>query len=285
MLLNPNNPALIFTDLDGSLLDHESYSFHPANELLKRLEKENIPVIPVTSKTFAEVDKLRIKLNNCHPFIVENGAAIVIPKKYFSSKPKGSYEKSGFWIIANTQSRHYWNSLLKQKAKIFAGEFESFSSIVSAEGYQGIQALTGLSLEQAELSNNRDFSEPIHWLGSEARKQAFITTMTAAGASLTQGGRFLSLGGNDNKGNAILQLTQLYQQDQALSLIHTLAIGDSKNDITMLDTATSAIIIRSKAHSIPSLSRDKNLITSDAFGPEGWAESVSFWLTNYYGNR
>ena len=285
MLLNPNNPALIFTDLDGSLLDHESYSFHAANELLKRLDNGNIPVIPVTSKTFAEVEKLRIKLNNYHPFIVENGAAIVIPKNYFSSRPKGSYENSGFWIIANTESRHYWNSLLKQKAKIFAGEFESFSSIVSAQGYQGIQALTGLSLEQAELSNNRDFSEPIHWLGSEARKQAFITTMTAAGASLTQGGRFLSLGGNDNKGSALLQLTQLYQQDQALSLIHTLAIGDSKNDITMLDAATSAIIIRSKAHSIPSLSRDRNLITSHAFGPEGWAESVSFWLTNYYGNR
>lgn len=285
MHLNPSNPALIFTDLDGSLLDHDNYSFSAAISLLSRLESENIPVIPTTSKTLAEVENLRIKLNNYHPFIIENGAGIAVPKNYFSKRPEGSYEKSGFWVIANTKPRQYWNSLLQENAKNFAGEFDTFSSIVSAKGYQGIQAITGLSLDQAALSNNRYFSEPIHWLGSDVRKKAFIKTMTKAGASLLQGGRFLSLSGDFNKGDALLHLTQLYQQDQALSLIHTLAIGDSNNDITMLDAASSAIIIRSKAHPIPTLTREKNVMTSHNFGPEGWAESVSFWLTNYFRNR
>ncbi|MGB2374896.1 MAG: HAD hydrolase family protein, partial [Porticoccaceae bacterium] len=72
---NPaNQSALIFTDLDGSLLDHDSYSFEPAKNLLLELESAAIPVIPITSKTFAEVKNLRIKLGNQHPFIVENGA-------------------------------------------------------------------------------------------------------------------------------------------------------------------------------------------------------------------
>ena len=73
---------LIFTDMDGSLLDHHSYSFKPAVEMLDKLEIQGIPVIPITSKTKAELLPLRKQLNNSHPFIVENGAAIYIPRNY-----------------------------------------------------------------------------------------------------------------------------------------------------------------------------------------------------------
>ena len=131
------------------------------------------------------------------------------------------------------------------------------------------------------MSNQRDFSEPIHWLSSEQRKQAFIEKLTAAGGTLLQGGRFLALGGKVDKGSALLQLTELYQQFLSLAKIHTLAIGDSGNDISMLDAATSAILIRSNTHSAPRLRRDSNLITSHGVGPHGWAESVSFWLKNF----
>lgn len=280
MTIIRKSPALIFTDLDGSLLDHDSYSFAPAVPLLNNLETEYIPVIPITSKTFDEVETLRIKLNNRHPFIIENGAAIAIPCNYFPSMPKECYEKSGFWIIANSRPRDHWNNLLDKNSQEFDGEFETFSSIHKAKGAKGIQEITGLSLDQAELSNQRDFSEPIHWLGSEQRKRAFIAKLTAAGGTLLQGGRFLALGGKVDKGRALLQLTKLYEQFNLLAEFHTLAIGDSGNDISMLEAATSAIIIRSKTHAAPSLSRDSNLIKSDAFGPEGWAESVSFWLSN-----
>jgi mannosyl-3-phosphoglycerate phosphatase len=274
------SPALIFTDLDGSLLDHDNYSFAPVAQLLNHLEMEYIPVIPTTSKTFAEVRRLRVKLNNHHPFIVENGAAIAIPVNYFPSMPKDCYEKSGFWILANSQPRDHWNTLLEENSQEFDGEFETFSSIYKTKGAEGIQEITGLSLDQAELSNQRDFSEPIHWVGSEQRKQAFIKKLTAAGGTLLQGGRFLALGGQVDKGSALLQLTKLYQKFTSLAEFHTLAIGDSGNDVSMLEAATSAIIIRSKTHAAPNLSRDKNLTKSTAFGPQGWAESVSFWLTD-----
>ena len=281
MPINLRRPALIFTDLDGSLLDHDSYSFAPARNLLDDLKLATIPLIPITSKTFAEVESLRIELNNQHPFIVENGAAIAIPINYFSTMPKGCYKKSGFWIIANTPSRQHWNKLLQDNAADFEGEFETFSSIVQSRGIKGIQEITGLNQDQAELSNQRDFSEPIHWLSSEQRKQAFIEKLTAAGGTLLQGGRFLALGGKIDKGSALLQLTELYQKFLSLSEVHTLAIGDSGNDISMLEAASSAIIIRSKTHSVPILTRNKNLQISDSFGPEGWTDTVSLWLSNF----
>ena len=236
--------ALVFTDLDGSLLDHDSYRFDAAKPLLEELETRAIPVIPITSKTFAEVEQLRITLNNRHPFIVENGAAIAIPTKYFPTIPQHWAEESGFWIVANSKPRQHWNNLLEDFAQDFEGEFETFASIVSDRGLKGIQDITGLSLDQAELSNKREYSEPIHWLGSAQRKQEFIDKLSAAGGTLLQGGRFLALGDKVNKGSTLLQLVKIYQQLNSLEEVHSLAIGDSGNDISMLEAATSAIIIR-----------------------------------------
>ena len=47
--------TLVFTDMDGTLLDHHTYSFEAAKPALKALEEKDIPVVPTTSKTFAEL--------------------------------------------------------------------------------------------------------------------------------------------------------------------------------------------------------------------------------------
>ena len=73
-----------------------------------------MPVIPITSKTFAEVINLRDKLNNRHPFIVENGAAIYIPSRYFKSQPQHAVLENGFWVLRNVPRRAKWQQLLAE---------------------------------------------------------------------------------------------------------------------------------------------------------------------------
>ena len=72
---------LVFSDLDGSLLDHYSYSYEAALPQMEALERAGIPLILVSSKTRAEILILREELANRHPFIVENGAAVFIPQQ------------------------------------------------------------------------------------------------------------------------------------------------------------------------------------------------------------
>lgn len=64
---------LVFTDLDGTLLDHHTYSWQPARPALERLDGLKIPLILCSSKTSPEMLGLRAELGNRHPFIVENG--------------------------------------------------------------------------------------------------------------------------------------------------------------------------------------------------------------------
>ena len=85
-LVSENNnefvpPFMVVTDLDGTLLDHHSYSYEAAIPALDKLTDFKIPVIFNTSKTAKEVIPLQQKLSISAPFIVENGSALYIPKR------------------------------------------------------------------------------------------------------------------------------------------------------------------------------------------------------------
>lgn len=72
-------PAVVFTDLDGTLLDHHTYSWQPAAPTVERLKRLGVPLVLASSKTRAEMVALRHELGIADPFVVENGAAIYVP--------------------------------------------------------------------------------------------------------------------------------------------------------------------------------------------------------------
>ena len=90
---------IIFTDLDGTLLDHNTYSFAKAKPALSLVKKRKIPLVICTSKTRLEIELWRKKLKNSHPFISEDGGAIFIPKKYFNFKFDYDRKLSKYYVI------------------------------------------------------------------------------------------------------------------------------------------------------------------------------------------
>lgn len=257
---------IIFTDLDGSLLDHDNYSHKAADDLLCELESNHVPVILTTSKTRAEVLSLRTELNNSHPFIVENGAAVFIPKNYFSVKPENCIETDGYWVFRFCQERSHWLSLLNKAKCIFPHSFSHFAAMKE----EVIAQITGLTIEQAKQANQREFGEPISWLGVDKAKEKFVVWLEAQGGHVLQGGRFLHLSGYCNKGQALLWLTKEYKKQRNLVALNTVAIGDSGNDIAMLEQADYALIIRSPVHKPPKLKRLHSFFITEEFGPRGW---------------
>lgn len=66
----------VITDLDGTLLDHETYSWEGAEPALDLLRQRGIPVVLCTSKTWAETRRLAERMGISGPAIVENGSAV-----------------------------------------------------------------------------------------------------------------------------------------------------------------------------------------------------------------
>jgi hypothetical protein len=68
-------PLVVFTDLDGTLLDHATYSFGPARPALDALAAAGVPVVLCTSKTRAG-PSTGDRPSRHAPFVVENGGAV-----------------------------------------------------------------------------------------------------------------------------------------------------------------------------------------------------------------
>ncbi|MFT7682063.1 MAG: D-glycerate 3-kinase [Moritella dasanensis] len=276
-----NRYPAIFTDLDGTLLDHDDYSFTPALSTLAELKNAAIPVIPNTSKTYAELLELRHKLNLNGPFIVENGAAIYIPVNYFSHQPIGTIQQDGYWVKSLVQSRAHWLSLLQtvpaQQAELFTGmSMMTLNDIINA---------TGLDEASAVLASQRQYGEPLLWQGNAAQKQVFIQQLKKQGATILEGGRFLHVCGDCNKGKAMDWLMQQFKLFNLQQTPYSIALGDGNNDIAMLEAAQYAAIILSPVHTLPKLKRKQGLTISKHTGPTGWAEVLSTLLPKLLSER
>src|SRR5262249_39570829 len=67
---------IVFSDLDGTLLDARTYDWRPAERALARLAELGVPVILTSSKTRAEIEEWRRTLGNREVFVSENGGGI-----------------------------------------------------------------------------------------------------------------------------------------------------------------------------------------------------------------
>ena len=262
------NSIAIYTDLDGTLLDHRDYSHTAADGWLRRLEGRGIPVIFTTSKTRAELLLLRRELHNRHPFIAENGAAVFIPEDDALDPPPDASLRDGYWVKTFVPGRSHWLALLERARERFDGLFRTFHDMSPDE----LAACTGLSPAQAALAAAREYGEPVQWLGGASRRDAFVTELERLGARVLRGGRFLHVSGACDKGRAMLWLNRRLA---AASPPTTIALGDSQNDVAMLEAADHAVLVRSPAHPFPEIRSGVNLVRTSASGPDGWVEGVA----------
>ena len=274
-----SNPVyLVATDLDGSLLDHHDYNCDAARPMLQLLEELRIPVVFASSKTREEVLALRAELGNEHPFIVENGAAVLIPEGYFLKAPAEAVARDGFLVREFAPSRAHWTAPLEQLRKQMPDSFTDFATA----GVEGIARMTGLNLEQAAMANDREYSEPVQWRGSDEELALFLATLKDAGARVLKGGRFYSVAGDCDKGQALRWLREQYALAAGAATVYDLAIGDGANDVPMLEIAHRALQIPAPDRPLPVLTRTDGVIVGEGMGPEAWAWGVREWLRGLY---
>jgi mannosyl-3-phosphoglycerate phosphatase len=262
--------VIIFTDLDGTLLDSK-YSFKKALPALKVIKEKDIPLILCSSKTRAEIEHCRRKLRNNHPFISENGGGIFIPKKYFRSKIQNLnfnilVEKNYFVIKLGTSYSRLRNALKELRSKGFA--VKGFGDMTVKE----IAQLTGLKISDARTAKKRDFDEPFVFHGDKTSVTRLKQCIKAKGFNYTQGEFFHIMGNSNDKGKAVEILKALYRKQDGR--IVTIALGNSPNDIEMLKNADYPVVVQKEDGSYDKRVKIKRLIKANGIGPEGWNNAI-----------
>lgn len=256
-----NRQLVLFTDLDGTLLDHDTYEWTAATTALEALNQNKVPWVLVTSKTGAEVATLRESLNHTHPYIVENGQVTVVPDGYFPRYTHCASVAIDRTTIINTL----------QKLRVEKGfRFRSFSSMGSEE----IARETGLPLAQAHAANDRVASEPVQWADSRQRYEEFVLCLRERGLVCSEGGRFIQVTGPGDKGEAVARLFDAFQTCFYAGNASSVALGDAPNDLPMLNQADLAVVIRSRLEPLALADADKPVYRTQLTGPAGWNEAV-----------
>lgn len=259
-------PLIVMTDLDGTLLDHDTYSFAPAVPVMERLRATGIPLILNTSKTAAELASLRTTLQNTDPYVVENGSAIYLP-----AEQKGqTAHKTGDQVHILGARR---SEILSFIQKIRVEEKIQFTGFADMEVSEVI-AYTGLSESDSELAMTREFSEPLIWQDSAHQLRKFEALIANHGLRLLKGGRFVHVIGACDKGKCLHWLRERFTDSYGAQPAFV-ALGDSQNDVAMLNAADIAVIVRSSHHEPPDLEKQSSVIITEETGPQGWANALT----------
>ena len=254
---------VIFTDLDGTLLD-ENYSYEDALPVLETLKRKNVPIIFCSGKTKSEMEVIRRKTGIYHPFIVEDGSAIYIPRNYFgevSGKVTNGFEV----IVLGVEFEKIAEEIERVRKKYY---IKCYSHLTIEE----VARITGLSIEEAKLAKQREFSETVVEASDEAlealRKKFNIVI----------GGRFVHVfGKHADKGKAVRILTDLYRKKWGE--VTTVGIGNSYTDEPMLRAVDIPAIVKNPDGTWAEL-RVENLYRANAIGPKGWVEVIKTFVKN-----
>lgn len=257
---------LIFTDLDGTFLNHNNYSFKESFEALQKIKEAAIPLIFTTSKTKSEVEKLQLEVGISEPFIVENGAALFIPERYqgLDLSFLQNYEDKKIKIFGQSYAKvlEFYRTYKEEYTMV------GFSDMSDVE----VSNLTGLDQSRVILAKQRDFTEPFV-LKDESKLEELQQLAQGYALKITKGGRFYHLMGElQDKGIAVIETIELFEELYK-DKISSLALGDSENDIAMLEHVDIPILIQKYDRSY--LETDLPHIQKSSYaGSKGWNEMV-----------
>jgi len=255
--------VLVFTDLDGTLLDADSQSWSPAAGAINELKKREMPIMPVSSKTRAEAESFMKQMEVNGPLITENGSGIFVPKGYFPFEFKYDREVDNYCVIDLAQPYSKVREVLSELKGL--GEIVGFGDMSTKEIAEEMARDESL----AELAKKREYEEVFRFSGDE---EVLKKALGERGVTWTSRGRYWRARICGDKGEAVKRLVELYKT--ADSGLKTVGLGDSFRDVSLLKAVDVPILIRRKDGSFDPEVTLECVRKSDSPGPQGWGEEI-----------
>lgn len=270
---------VVFTDLDATLLDAETYSWSAASPALAALKQREAILILVSSKTLPEMELIHRDLGIADPFIIENGGGIALtPGSPITEEIQdyvvGEQRRVGHWILIPLGTEY--TDLVKILNEISAEvgcPLTGFADMTDKE----VADLTGLGMREASMARQRLFDEPFVLGGTIERENEVREAAASRGLTVVQGGRFWHLIGHAGKARAVGILIECYRR--LLGEIQTVGLGDSPNDFPFLEIVDTAFILGGAGQSFSQPEAPQTAQLTQKSGPEGWNEAIMLFLS------
>ncbi len=277
--MQAKSQLIIYTDLDGTLLDHHSYEADAALPALRTAQRFGVPIVFCSSKTRAEIEVLQRELGVCHPFIVENGGAVYVPSEYFPFELERSEHREAYQVIELGLPYERLVTAFRLLRSHLPYRLAGFSDMTVEE----VADACKLTLAVAQHAKAREYDEPFRLLpATPEAERAVQQQIKQAGLQCSIGGRFWHLHGNNDKGLAVKLLSSFYRR--AFGCIFTVGLGDSPNDAPLLEAVDWPVLVQrpNGAFADGVEQRIPQLNFAQGVGPRGWNAAVNYVLNRIY---
>ena len=260
---------MIFTDIDGTLINNDTFYEGENIEIAQTLSEHNHILIYNSSKTFSEIDLMQKRFNTSFPFICETGGGIY-HKNLFNQV--SDRLRDGYSIMYEAKKIEMFKDIIeKEVQKNFKNDLDMFDDLCLDEKSK----LSGLRGNDLYLASKRDFSMLISWKSDELRYSKFESVLHGYGLRLIKGGRFCHICTSHDKGQAVTFFLNQIKSSEMYNKIITIGIGDSTNDIEMLSNVDYACVVKSENNSeLMKKIHHNKIVLSMNHAPEGWAECI-----------
>ncbi|MDJ0925353.1 MAG: HAD-IIB family hydrolase [Acidimicrobiia bacterium] len=246
--------SVVFTDLDGTLLDHETYQPGPALPALRELLAEGVAVYFCSAKTWTEQTVIAAELDVAVGFIVENGAAV--------------YEPDGSATVFGTPYRLVRRKLAEAAATVGA-RVRGYGDMPVSE----VMRHTGLDADRAEYARKREYTES--FIIESGDSYELGQAMAIRGLRLQRGSRFWTAQGEHDKGQAVGHVIARFGDS-----VESYGLGDYDNDIGMLNAVDTPMLVQLPDGSWRDLPVE-DMIRLDGVGPAGWRSGADLVLRRH----
>ena len=263
---------LIFTALEGALLNPHSHLFAGAEEALAEVNRRQIPLVLLTSRTRAQIEPLRRELEHRHPFVTESGGGVFIPDGYFNFRIPGAQRCGRYLCVALGKPYREVAAALDEIAQESGVGVAGFHHMTARE----VALNTRMPPREAELARSREFDEPFFFTSADERAIArFVAAAGQCGFQVRRGSNFWHFSSGCDTSRAVQLLTRLFRQNAHIKL-RTVGIGSAAEDLHWLHVVDDAALlpgdgVEPNAAAAPDLQR---ISVSEAPGPAGWNSAV-----------
>lgn len=258
--------ALIFTDLDGTFLNNDNFSFGTNLDIAREITDLGHFIIFNSSKTFAEIDNLFKEQNIQFPIICETGGGVYLPKNLELTPYTNAYN-----IVYEASKLSKIREDIDEICEDFREEIQFFDEL----SHETQVKLSNLEPAGLILASKRVFSVLFIWRSTEERLMILSKLLKKINIKIIKGARFFHICSDFDKGTSMLKLINEFKNMYPKKEFISIAIGDSSNDMAMLKLADYPCVVKSTGNKKLSFSELSNdLIISKNEAPKGWFECL-----------
>ena len=262
---------VVVTDIDGSLLEPGTRSRPEERAALDFLAAHGIPLVINSSRTRAEIERLRQTLQVLTPFLSENGSALFLPHGVVGFSPDHARPTVGGVVLEFGKRYHDVVDGLRETCRELSVEVVCFAEL----SIEAVAQELGVKIVEAQLAKLREYTELFRIVDErEPVRSRLFKALRRRGLRCCRIGAHHLVTATADRAESLRTLKTIWKQAWGEPLV--IGLGDSEDDVAWLKHADVAVLVQSArtGASARVLSKLPTAHLTRRPGRQGWSEAI-----------